>query len=288
MGTSRKGITFLLTGSTSGIGRETARALGAAGASLFIHGRDRAKVEALKAELAGSGAPVGTFVADLASLEQVARLAAEVAGSVDSLDVLINNAGVGTAVQAKTRELSADGQELRFAVNYLAAFLLTEELLKRGLPRKAVINVASAGQEDLDFSDLMTEGGYSGARVYCRSKLAMIMMSLDLAESHPRLRSNALHPGTYLDTSMVRRAGIQPLGPASRGAQSILAVISAALDGGTTGTYFNESRPSRALAQAYDPAARRRLREASLALVAPYRSRAARDGRGGQDRAERH
>jgi len=272
MDTSLKGLRVLLTGATSGIGRETARALAAAGASLFVHGRDRRRVEALRAELSGSGAVVGTFVADLSSLESVAGLAAEAADRVESLDVLINNAGVGTAVADGKRELSADGHELRFAVNYLAAFLLTEELLKRGLPEKAVINVASAGQEELDFNDLMTEKGYSGTRVYCRSKLAMIMMSLDLAESHPRLRSNALHPGTYLDTNMVRRARITPLGPASRGAQSILSVIAAALDDGTTGTYFNEARPSRALAQAYDPAARRRLREASLALVAPYRS----------------
>ena len=146
--------------------------------------------------------------------------------------MLINNAGVGTAGETKDRELSRDGYELRFAVNYLAPFLLTEELLARGLPRRAIINVASAGQEPLDFDDLMTERDYSGMRAYCRSKLALIMMSFDLAELNAALQVHALHPGTYLDTAMVRKAGIRPLGPASRGGQSILGVLSTALDGG--------------------------------------------------------
>ena len=281
MRASLQGITVLLTGATSGIGLVTAQALVKAGAALSIHGRDRGKVEKLQGELSAPGRAVNAFIADLSSLEQTTRLAQDVAERAGALDVLINNAGVGTAGETKNREQSRDGYELRFAVNYLAPFLLTEELLARGLPRRAVINVASAGQEPLDFDDLMTERGFSGVRVYCRSKLALIMMSFTLAELHTGVQVHALHPGTYLDTAMVRTAGIRPLGPASRGADSIMAVLASALDGGAgsvdsggrSGRYFDETRPSRAMAQAYDPAARRQLRDASLALVAPFRRR---------------
>ena len=273
MSTSLKGIAVFLTRATSGIGLVTAKALAEAGATLFIHGRDKGKVQKLRAELSAIGREVRSFIADLSSLEETARLAQEVGEAAGSLDVLINNAGVGTAGDTKKRELSRDGHELRFAVNYLAPFLLTDGLLARGLPRRAVINVASAGQEPLDFDDLMTERGYSGVRTYCRSKLALIMMSFDLAELHPRSRSIPFTRGRTWTPQWCAKPGISPLAPASRGAQSILAAISAALNGGTLGRYFDESRPSRALPQAYDAAARKRLREASLALVAPFRTK---------------
>jgi NAD(P)-dependent dehydrogenase (short-subunit alcohol dehydrogenase family) len=251
----------------------TARALSAKGAELLVHGRDRQKVDKLTAELSAAGVKARGFVADLSSLAETARLARQVVECTRTLDVLINNAGVGFGRNGRKREVSRDGHELRFAVNYLAPFLLTEELLATGLPRRAVINVASAGQDTVDFADLMSESGYSGVQAYCRSKLAMIMMTFDCAALHPGLQVHALHPGTYLDSHMVREAGIQPLGPVSQGAESILAVLEAALGSGgaESGRYFDRSRPAQALAQAYKPEARRKLREASLSLVAPFR-----------------
>ena len=156
----------------------------------------------------------------------MAELARRITGP---LDVLINNAGVGFGADRRARETSHDGFELRLAVNYLAPFVLTRRLLARGLPTRAVVNVASIGQQALDLDDLQTTHDYDGVRAYCRSKLALIMFTLDLAHERPALTCNALHPGTYLDTGMVRAAGITPLGPASEGVDSILHVLGAAL-----------------------------------------------------------
>jgi NAD(P)-dependent dehydrogenase (short-subunit alcohol dehydrogenase family) len=264
-------LTVFLTGATGGIGRATAMALAEKGAALLLHGRDERKLRELVSELSSTGSRIQALAADLSSISETVRLAREVVKSAPGLDVLINNAGVGFGKDSTRRERSRDGLELRFAVNYLAAFVLSDELLARGLPRRAIVNVASAGQEILDFSDLMTDRGYGGVRAYCRSKLAMIMMSFDFAALHPGLQVQSLHPGTYLDSGMVREAGIRPLGPVSRGAESIVAVLEEALRGGESGRYFDQSSPARALAQAYDKNARARLRDASLALAAPFR-----------------
>jgi len=271
MKSSLENLTVFLTGATGGIGRATAAALAERGAALLLHGRDERRLGELVSELSSTGARIQPLVADLSSLSETVRLAREAAKAAPGLDVLINNAGVGFGRDSTRRERSRDGFELRFAVNYLAAFVLSEELMARGVPRRALVNVASAGQETLDFSDLMTDRGYGGVRAYCRSKLAMIMMGFDCAALHPGLQVHALHPGTYLDSGMVREAGIRPMGPVSRGAESIVAVLEEALRGGESGRYFDQSTPARALAQAYDRNARARLREVSLTLAEPFR-----------------
>lgn len=261
---------MLVTGATSGIGYLAAEALARAGARVLLHGRDAGRVRQCAEQLSRVGVVSGTFVADLASLGEAAELAERVSREVPELDVLVNNAAVGFGADRRLRELSRDGHELRFAVNYLAPFLLTERLLARGLPRRAVLNVASIGQEALDFSDLMNERDYEGTRAYRRSKLALIMWSFDLAA---RLRDrvvHALHPGTLLDTNMVRLAGVPPRGPASRGAEVILGVLERALQGGESGLYFDELSPTRAKPPAYDLGERSRLRAATLELLAPF------------------
>jgi NAD(P)-dependent dehydrogenase (short-subunit alcohol dehydrogenase family) len=272
MAQSLQGLTVLLTGATDGIGRLAAEALAREGAVLFVHGRNPQKLTDTVRSLNSLGAEAQGFVADLASLEQTVRLAREVIEAKRPLDVLINNAGVGFGRDGNLRQTSLDGHELRFAVNYLAPFLLTNELLAHGLPRRAVINVASIGQEPLDFGDLMTARDYSGVRGYRRSKLALVMWSFDLAERRPDIAVHVLHPGTLLGTNMVLEAGLPVQGPPSRGADAILAVLDAALAGGRSGLYFDEKRPARANEGAYDRSAWERLREASLKLTAPWRS----------------
>jgi NAD(P)-dependent dehydrogenase (short-subunit alcohol dehydrogenase family) len=174
---------------------------------------------------------------------------------------------VGFGADRRKRETSRDGHELRFAVNYLAPVLLTERLLAHGLPRRAVVNVASIGQEPLDFADLQSSLDYDGTRAYRRSKLALIAWSFDLAARHPERVVHALHPGTLLDTNMVRDAGVTPRGPASRGADAILGVVERALRSKESALYFDELTPAPAKPQAYDPSIQQQLREATRDLL---------------------
>jgi NAD(P)-dependent dehydrogenase (short-subunit alcohol dehydrogenase family) len=145
-----EGLRILVTGATSGIGLETARLLARSGAVLRVHGRDPGRVSALVRELGGSAKG---YIVDLSSLADASRLAEEVAVA-GPLEALVNNAGIGFGADPSRREESADGFELRFAVNYLAPFVLTEALLRHQVPSKATVNVASAGQEPLDLGDL--------------------------------------------------------------------------------------------------------------------------------------
>jgi NAD(P)-dependent dehydrogenase (short-subunit alcohol dehydrogenase family) len=240
----------LVTGSTDGVGRLVAQQLGQRGFRVLVHGRDRARGEAVvrdlpKAEL---------LLADLSSLAEVRRLASSVP---KGLDLLVNNAGLGSA--GSTRQLSADGHELLFAVNYLAGYALT-----RLLTPKRIVNVSSIGQQELDFDDVMLARGYSGGRAYCQSKLAQVMMTLEVAHELPAVVINAVHPSTYMDTTMVRLAGITPMSSVQTGADAILRLCT---DETRSGLFFDVQRESRALGQAYDAQARHKLMALSRKLT---------------------
>ena len=266
-----KDKTILVTGSTDGVGRVVAERLGAAGARVLVHGRDAGRGKATVAAIEAKGGKAEFLGADLASLAEVRRLAEAVRARTDRLDILINNAGVGTGGQGAKRQVSADGYELRFAVNYLAGFLLTSELLpllKASAPAR-IVNVASAGQQAIDFDDVMLTHGYSGVRAYCQSKLAQILFTVDLAEQleGTGITVNALHPASYMDTTMVRQAGVTPWSSVETGADAILNLATSPALEGRSGRYFDGQRESRADAQAYDEKARRRLRALSLELI---------------------
>jgi NAD(P)-dependent dehydrogenase (short-subunit alcohol dehydrogenase family) len=240
---------------------------------VLVHGRDPARVEEAARETGAAGA----YVADLASLAEVRRLAEEVARDHAALHVLVSNAGIGSTLPGDGERMeSIDGYELRFAVNYLAGFLLTrllEPALVTAGPGARIVNVASAGQWPIDFDDVMLERSYDGTRAYAQSKLAQVMSTFDLAE-HLRDRgvtANALHPSTYMPTKMVldaRGSGVDSL----EGGVAATARLAADPDlDGVTGRYFNRTAEARADEQAYDAGARRRLRELSERLTAPQR-----------------
>lgn len=263
-----RGLRILVTGATSGVGEALVTELAKRGAVVLIHGRDAARVAAVGEVLRIPSEQ--RYLADLSRLAEVSQLARAVAAS-GPLDVLVNNAGVGFGRVRAQRELSADGFELRFAVNFLAPFLLSESLLALGLPRRALINVASAGQAPLDRNDLQSERDYDGVLAYRRSKLALISDTFERAKRDPSRSFLALHPGTFLATKMVLEAGIQPQGSAESGALSALAVIEHAL-AGESGLYFDGARRSTPDPAASNPEQQAWLRTRALELSAPYRA----------------
>jgi len=266
------GKTVLITGSTDGVGRYVAAKLAAAGASVLIHGRDEARAETLADEIRRGGHPEPTFYqADLSSLAGARKLAEKVIAGHKRLDVFISNAGIGSTSLGSERQLSADGHELRFAVNYLSGFLLARlllPLLKASAPSR-IVNVASLGQHPLDFDDVMLTKGYTGTRAYAQSKLAQMMSTIDLAREldGSGVTVNALHPATYMNTTMVREGGITPISTVEQGGDAILHLAVGDDMTGKTGLFFNGMQPSKANPQAYDGDARQRLRKLSLQLA---------------------
>jgi NAD(P)-dependent dehydrogenase (short-subunit alcohol dehydrogenase family) len=260
--------TVLVTGATDGLGQALAMELASRGASVLLHGRSEFRLESACREIrqATGSDRLRPYLADFSSLDAVRRLAQAVERDHDRLDLLINNAGIGFGKQGSSREVSADGHELRFAVNYLAPFLLTRlllPLLRRSAPAR-IVNVASAGQVPVEFDDVMLEVDYDGIHAYRQSKLAQVMFTFELAD---RLQAagevgvsvNALHPATFMDTKMVHEAGGNPMSTIEDGLEATLALaVSPELDG-VTGRYFNRRQQARADPQAYDAEARRRL-----------------------------
>jgi NAD(P)-dependent dehydrogenase (short-subunit alcohol dehydrogenase family) len=260
--------TILVTGATAGLGAWLAHRLAGGGHTVLAHGRDPAKVGEL-AELAN----VIPFVADLASLADVRRLAAEVA-ALGPLDVLVNNAGVGFGRPGAPRELSKDGHELRWAVNYLAPVLLARELLPalRAAAPARIVNVGSLGQVPIDFDDLEMERRYDGVDAYRRAKLALAAFTFDLAdeqsESGSGVTVTCLHPATFMDTAMVNEYGAAPLSTVDEGGEATLALVTGPQHATTNGEFFDGRNPARANPAAYDPEVRRRLREVTDSALA--------------------
>ncbi len=193
------GRSVLLTGATSGIGRAAAKALGASGASVGIVARDRARGEAVLAELRTAG-PSGThqlFLADLASQSDVRALATQVLAAMPRLNVLFLNAGV----YVPHRETTPDGYERSLAVNHLAPFLLThllQDRLRANAPSRIVLTASAAHKmAKLDLTDLQSERRYRGFSVYGKSKLANILFTYAMARrlEGTGVTINCFHPG---------------------------------------------------------------------------------------------
>ena len=267
---------ILVTGATDGLGRHVAQDLADQGATVLLHGRNPDKGAATLRHIrqATGNDTLVYYNTDFASLDNVRHLAETILAEHDRLDGLINNAGLGARAPGALRQLSRDGYERRFAVNYLAPFLLTHcllPLLRRSAPAR-IVHVASVGQQPLDFDDVMLAEGYDDLRAYRQSKLAQIMFTFDQAEAlvGSGVTVNALHPATLMNTPMVGAASGYFSGPMStveEGAEAVLYLATSPDLDGVTGQYFDGKRRARAHAQAYDAQARRRLRTLSEALT---------------------
>jgi NAD(P)-dependent dehydrogenase (short-subunit alcohol dehydrogenase family) len=266
------GKTVLVTGSTDGVGRYVAAKLAADGAKVLIHGRDRDRAKTLADDIRRQGRGEAVFYqADLSSLAGARQLAEAVLADHNRLDVFVSNAGIGSRTEGAERRESADGYELRFAVNYLSGFLLAHlllPLLRVSAPSR-IVNVASLGQHPIDFDDVMIARNYSGSRAYAQSKLAQIMFTIDLAQElqGSAVTVNSLHPATYMNTTMVREGGITPISTVEQGGDAILHLVAGDDMAGKTGLFFNGLREAQANPQAYDDVARKRLRTLSLELT---------------------
>jgi NAD(P)-dependent dehydrogenase (short-subunit alcohol dehydrogenase family) len=264
----------LVTGSTDGIGKQSAIQLAQMGATVLVHGRSKEKCETVVKEICKrtGNEKVRYYVADFASLSEVRRVAQEIIHRENQLNVLINNAGIGSGkLSNKQRALSQDGYELRLAVNYLAPFLLTHlllPLLKSSAPAQ-VINVASVGQQSIDLDNIMLSRNYDPFVAYKQSKLALIAFTFHLAERmiSEHVGVNCILPGSLLNTKMVRESIPVALGSAKSGAHSIIHLVMATEQNALTGRYFDQKNESKAHHQTYDRNFRERLWQLSEHLV---------------------
>jgi NAD(P)-dependent dehydrogenase (short-subunit alcohol dehydrogenase family) len=265
---------IMITGSTDGLGKLVAQHAAGRGATVLLHGRKLKKGEDVLTEIKtmNPAAKLEYYNADLSSLHEVNAMANEILKKHKILHVLINNAGIGGGPKgSKKRELSHDGYELRFAVNYLSHFLLTYRLLpiiKASAPSR-IINVSSIGQQPIDFKDVMLEKSYDSFRAYRQSKLAQIMFTIDLAEQlkGSGVVANCLHPATLMNTNMVYDFFGSTMSTVEDGADALEYVALSDETADVTGVYFDGKRKSKAMDQAYDPEARKQLKELSLKLT---------------------
>ncbi|MDJ0847329.1 MAG: SDR family oxidoreductase [Myxococcota bacterium] len=276
---SLAGRTCLVTGATSGIGLETALGLVRLGARVLLVGRSRERGnEALQRVRAEDGPGTAELLlADLASLDEVRRLADAVLEAAPALHLLVNNAGVVNLRRTTTR----DGFETMFAVNHLAHFLLTLRLLDRlreSAPSR-IVHVASDAHRFgvLDIDDLQSERRYGAMKSYGRSKFANILFSDELARrlEGSGVTSNSLHPGAVatrlgknngwfgeLATSLLRPFFLTP----EQGARTTLHVATDPALEAVSGRYFARQREARPSAATRNPELAGQLWERSLAL----------------------
>ena len=269
----------LITGATSGIGREAAKALAGLGATVLLSGRDRGRGEATVTEIRQRGGKAEFVAADFSSLKSVRELAAEVRGRHGRLDVLLNNAG---SVNAE-RRLTADGIEQTFAVNHLATFLLTEELrdlLVASAPARVVTVSSEAHRmlKKLDFDNLQGERRYKPFLAYAVSKLANVLFTyeLDRRLAGSGVTANCVHPGVVRTGIWGSSRGIirlltrlaQPfMLSAERGARPLIKLASDPALAAVSGHYFSKENDLRSSPVSYDTRVAARLWEISAELT---------------------
>jgi len=277
---SMKGKIVLITGATSGIGRETALGLSKKGATLVLVGRSREKLDRTVSEIASQtgNRQLDSLVCDLTSMESVRRLAADFRAKYRRLDVLINNAGEIVS----ERRTTVDGYEYTLALDHLSHFLLTMllmDIIKASAPSR-IINVSSSAHMfgHIDFDDLMGEKKYKAMRAYGQAKLANLLFTYELARrlAGTGVTANALHPGVVrtnfgiglkgrwrIITCISRPFNIN----AGKGAETSIYLASSQEVAGTSGKYFAKKKEKRSSKESYDESVAKRLWNESAGLT---------------------
>ncbi|HEY7250898.1 MAG TPA: SDR family oxidoreductase [Methylomirabilota bacterium] len=276
------GKVVVITGATSGIGRVTAERLAEMGARIVAVARDRVRGEATLARLRerGPGVDHRAHYADLASMAEAKRVAAEIAAAEPRVDVLINNAGA----LFNTRRVTSEGLEVTFALNHMSYFLMTRGLHERLLAAAParVVNTASGAHrrvDGLDFDDLQFARGYRGLVAYARSKLCNILYTRELARrlAGTGITANSLHPGfvatRFGDESgglfayVVRAAKLVSAISLEKGSDTLVYLASSPEIATISGGYFYERRLAHPTRAAQDDASARRLWEITERLA---------------------
>ncbi len=271
----------IVTGSNSGIGKETALALTGMGATVVMAVRDLQRGELARDEIISRTGKdtIDLMICDLSSTKSIQQFVEEFSAKYDRLDVLINNAGAGF----NKRQVTEDGFEMSLAVNYLGPFLLTRELLpllKHSAPSR-VINLSSGvhTRAKIDFDDIQSEGKYNGMSVYGSTKLMILMHTYELARrlEDTGVTANVVHPGfgaTNLGANMGGlgyRIGFRMMRPfqidAQKGAETSIYVASSPELEGVTGRYFAKSQEKQSSEYSYDESAQKRLWDVAESLL---------------------
>jgi NAD(P)-dependent dehydrogenase (short-subunit alcohol dehydrogenase family) len=257
-------LVILVTGSTDGIGRQSALELAAQGHRVVLHGRDPQRLEAAREAVAAnaSGPTPEAVCADLSVFDSVAEMAGTLRERYDRIDVLVNNAGVFQ----RHRRLTADGMETTLAVNHLAPFLLTGRLLDRltAAPAGRIVNLTSTiHAQAFDPDVFLDPKAYDGFLAYSQSKLFNILFTLGLSErlQGTKVTANCLHPGV-INTKLLRETW-HGGDSVSKGARASTFVATNPSLAGVSGVYFVDGRPTRPARVALDETVRRRLWELS-------------------------
>ncbi len=266
--------TFLVTGATDGIGKQTALNLVRQGARVLVHGRSRVRAESAVAELkALSGrADLEPVAGDFSSLAQVRALAEEVRSCTDRLEVLVHNAGV----YMKSRVVTEDGLETTFQVNHLAPFLLSHLLLERlqAATEARIVVVSSVAHQGgyIDFQNLQGEKVFDGYGAYALSKLANLLFAVELAErlGGTGITVNGLHPGV-IGTKLLKAGFHMDGAEVPHGALTSTYLATSPEVQGVTGRYFVDCKPTVCAHYVNDPLLRNRFwaHSENLAKLAP-------------------
>jgi NAD(P)-dependent dehydrogenase (short-subunit alcohol dehydrogenase family) len=278
--TSMHGKICVITGANTGIGKAAAEALAALGAQIIMICRNRAKGERALADIAqaaaksGHGGGAELAIADLSSQAEIRTVASGILAAHPRIDVLVNNAGVAL----NRRELTVDGIERTFAVNYLAYFMLANLLLPglRAAGSARIVNVASNAHRrgTLDFDNLQGERSYRNLRMYSESKLEDVMFTYALARrlAGTGVTANALHPGVVA-TEIWRQVPILDflsrwlmLSP-EKGARTTVYLAASPDVEGVTGQYFDKCKAADTIALSHDVALQEKLWATSVALT---------------------
>ena len=261
--------TILITGSTDGIGKQTALELAESGYRVIVHGRNQ-EITKQTADFISSKTgnnDIDFFVADFSSLQDVKKLSDKIHSKYDQLDVLINNAGVFM----NKRELSRDGFEMTFAINHLAHFLLTNLLmdLLQNAPQGRIVNVASmAHASELDFENLQGEKFFDAYTAYSYSKLCNIMFTYLLAEKHigDPITVNCLHPGV-ISTKLLHAGWGSGGSRLQEGSTTSVFLATSPEVDLVTGKYFTNSRQAKSSGISYDIGIQNQLWELSEKMI---------------------